>query len=364
MNWRAIARAALLAAAGLACAPAVAAHETTRSYVSLEREGERVEARLRVAFRDIEVVAWMDDDLDGRITWGEARRRLGAVDAYVRSALSLDAGGACVLTPGGAGASTDGGIGYLELGYRAQCPSGQAPLTVRSRLFAEVDAEHRTFLRASVGAASVSTVLSAAEPSVELEDGGAAAAFRDFFAAGVEHLLAGPDHLVFLLALMLPAVCSPGALRKAALGVLAAVTGFTIAHALTLSAATTELLRPPTGAVEALIALSIVVTAADNLRPFIPAPRAAVAALFGTVHGFGFAGALGALELTGGGLATALVGFNLGIEAAQVAVVLAAVPVLVLLGRGKALLWAGSAAAGAVGAWWLWLRLVPFGLAG
>jgi hypothetical protein len=362
MSWRAVIGATLLAAAGLA--PAVSAHETTRSYVSLEREGQRVEARLRVAFRDIEVVAWMDEDLDGRITWGEVRRHLGAVDAYVRSAVSLEAGGACVLVPDGAGAATSGGIGYLELGYRAQCPSAAAPLTVRSRLFAEVDAEHRTFLRASVGGASTSTVLSAAEPSVELKGGGAGTAFRDFFAAGVEHLFKGPDHLVFLLALMLPAVCSPVALRRAALGVLAAVTGFTVAHALTLSAAMTEVLRPPAGAVEALIALSIVVTAADNLRPFIPAPRAAVAALFGTVHGFGFAGALGALELTGGGLAAALMGFNLGIEAAQVAVVLAAVPVLVLLGRGRALLWAGSAAAGAVGAWWLWLRLVPFGLPG
>ena len=100
---------------------------------------------------------------------------------------------------------------------------------------------------------------------------------------------------------------------------LAAVTGFTLAHALTLTAATTELLRPPTDLIEALIALSIVVTAADNVRPFIPAPRAAVAAFFGTIHGFGFASALGALQLTGGGLAVALVGFNLGIEAAQVA---------------------------------------------
>ena len=93
MSWRAVIGATLLAAAGLA--PAVSAHETTRSYVSLEREGERVEARLRVAFRDIEVVAWMHEDLDGRITWGEVRRHLGAVDAYVRSAVSLEAGGAC-----------------------------------------------------------------------------------------------------------------------------------------------------------------------------------------------------------------------------------------------------------------------------
>jgi len=169
----------------------------------------------------------------------------------------------------------------------------------------------------------------------------------------VDHLMGGADHLVFLLALMLPAVSAAGSARRAALGVLAAVTGFTLAHALTLTAAATELLRPPAGLVEALIALSIVITAADNVRPFIPAPRAAVAALFGTIHGFGFASALGTLQLTGAGLATALVGFNLGIEAAQVAVVLVVLPALCMLGRGRPLLWGGSAAAGAAGGWWL-----------
>ena len=137
---------------------------------------------------------------------------------------------------------------------------------------------------------------------------------------------------------------------------LTAVTGFTLAHALTLTASATELLRPPSGLVEALVALSIVITAADNVRPFIPAPRAAVAALFGTIHGFGFASALGSLQLTGVGLATALVGFNLGIEAAQVAVVLIVMPALYVLGNGRLLLWGGSAAAGAVGSWWLWIR--------
>ena len=144
-----------------------------------------------------------------------------------------------------------------------------------------------------------------------------------YFRSGVEHLMGGPDHLVFLLALMLPAVCVAGGAGRAALGVLTAVTGFTLAHALTLTAATTELLRPPTDLINMLIALSIVITAADNVRPFIPAPRAAVAAFFGIIHGFGFASALGALQLTGAGLAVALVGFNLGIEAAQVGVVLA-----------------------------------------
>lgn len=357
------ARAALLAALSLgAAAGAATAHETTRSYVTVERDGRAVEARLRVAFRDIEVVAWMDEDLDGRITWGEARRRLDAVEAYVAAGFTLDAGGACALSRTETDASTSGGIDYLDLTLSGECPSPDAPLTARSRLFAEIDPDHRLFLQASIGGATTSTQLSASAPSAALdgETGGLARTFFSYFRAGVEHLMAGPDHLAFLLVLMLPAVCGQGGPRRAALGVLTAVTGFTLAHALTLTAATTELLRPPSDLINVLIPLSIVITAADNVRPFIPAPRAAVAAFFGLIHGFGFATALGTLQLGGGGLAVALLGFNLGIEAAQVGVVLVTMPALYMLGGGRPLLLAGSAAAGAAGLWWLALRLVPF----
>jgi hypothetical protein len=357
MSLRAFLLAALLS---LAIGPrTAAAHETTRSYVTLERQGRSVEARLRMAFRDIEVVAWMDEDLDGRITWGETLRRLGLVDAYLRSNFSLEAGGACDLTQVGTGASTSAGTAYLDLHYLARCPDAQAPLIARSRLLAEIDPDHRTFLQASAGGASISATLSAASPSISVDAGSVTETFLDYFRAGVDHLLGGADHMAFLLVLMLPAVSAAVSARKAALGVLTAVTGFTFAHALTLTASATELLSPPSALVETLVALSIVITAADNVHPFIPAPRAAIAALFGTIHGFGFASALGGLELTGVGFATALVGFNLGVEAAQVGIVLIAMPALCVLGRGRLLLWIGSAAAAAAGGCWLWARLSP-----
>lgn len=337
------------------------AHETTRSFVALERDGEMADVRLRIAFRDVEVAVWMDEDLDGRITWGEARRRLEAVEAYIHAGFTLEAGGVCTMRRTGAGPSQSGGIAYLDLDFEARCPSASAPLTARSRLFTEIDPDHRMFLSAAAGERTTSAMLSASEPSVAIAgDAGAASTFAAYFRSGIEHLVGGPDHLVFLLVLMLPAVCAAGGARHAMYGVLAAVTGFTLAHALTLSAALTELLRPPSALIEMLIALSIVVTAADNVRPFIPAPRAAVAAFFGIIHGFGFATALGALDLSGAALAVALIGFNLGIEAAQVAVVLVTMPALYMLGRGRLVLWTGSALAGAVGLWWFGVRLLPF----
>jgi hypothetical protein len=362
MTCRGVALSAVILVASVlaaALARPAAAHETTRSFVTVARDGRAIEARVRLAFRDIEVAVWMDEDLDGRITWGETRRRLDAIGAYVRSGLAVQADGRCNLGRVNAHPSESGGVAYLDLQFQARCPSASAPLTVRSRLLTEIDPDHRMFVQASVGGRTTSTLLSPQSPSAEFagDTGGAAASFIAYFREGIGHMLSGTDHLIFLLALTLPAISALGGPRRAALGVLAAVTGFTAAHALTLSAAATELLRPPTALIEVLIALSIVVTAADNVRPFIPAPRSGIAAFFGLIHGFGFATALGALELTGGGVALALVGFNLGLETAQVAVVLVAVPLLYILGGGRLTLWLGSTAAGTVGLWWVFARL-------
>ena len=353
-------KALLLALLGcLTLAGAALAHETTRSYLTLARDQADVTATLRIAFRDIEVAVWIDEDLDGQITWAETQRRLDAVSGYVLSALSVEAGGTCTLSRTDAGASTDSGIAYLDLTFRGPCPDASEPLRVTSRLFAEFDPDHRLFLTANVGDVPTTTLLGAAANSVVLspESGGVQGSFLSYFKEGIRHLLAGADHLVFLLVLVLPATSARGKTRQQVLGVLAAVTGFTVAHALTLTAASTNVLRPPTALIEILIALSIIITALDNLRPFIPAPRAAVAAFFGLIHGFGFATALGALQLSGLGFVAALIGFNLGIEVAQIAVVLLLLPALYLLGQGRIVLWIGSVGAVIVGAYWVVQRM-------
>lgn len=334
------------------------AHETTRSYLSIEREGTEVAARLRLAFRDVEVVVWMDDDLDGQITWGEVKAQLDVATSYATARVSLDAGGLCPLQPATAGVSQSGGIAYLDLAFIATCPATTAPLRVGSSLFAEIDPGHRLFLTATDGFRQTSAVIGTDDPPAELaSDTGAGSSFVAYFRAGVEHLIAGADHLVFLLVLILPAIAAPGDMQRRALSVVAAVTGFTVAHALTLTAAATDLLRPPTALIEALIALSIIVTAVDNVRPFIPGPRTALAAFFGTIHGFGFATALSALPLDPAGFAVALLGFNLGIEVAQIVVVGLVMPALAILGSGRWIVRIGSAGAVVIAGVWFWQRL-------
>jgi hypothetical protein len=150
-----------------------------------------------------------------------------------------------------------------------------------------------------------------------------------FAALGFGHILDGVDHLLFVLCLVIP-------LRRLR-AVAGVVTAFTAAHSITLAAsalglAPTALWFPPL--VEVLVALSIVYMACENVLGARLERRWAVAFGFGLVHGFAFSSALGAsMQFAGAHLATALLAFNLGIEAGQLLVVALAVPALGLLFR-------------------------------
>ncbi len=142
---------------------------------------------------------------------------------------------------------------------------------------------------------------------------------RTYFVTGVEHILMGYDHLLFVLCLVL--------LLNGAWRVVATVTAFTVAHSLTLVATTLELISLPRPPVEAAIALSIVFLAVEIVKRKPGELRLSerlpwvVAFLFGLLHGFGFAGALAEIGLPQGEVPVALLTFNLGVEAGQLVIV-------------------------------------------
>jgi len=276
---------------------------------------------------------------------------------------------------------------------------------------------HHHFLYVAAGSSSREALLSASEPSTEIElrpSGGGQTRFPHFIGMGIEHIATGIDHLAFLLALLITA--------RTARQVLAIVTGFTVGHSLTLSLAVLGVIQANRGAVECLIGLTIAMAAAQNLirgeregrkaglaataiaalpllipadlRPDMPASlilaiavttgsavwlasmratrmmdgttagiataaavtvegsgqphdanaggratapaafsitaRFAMAAGFGLIHGLGFASALQDLHLPRAMLLSSLLGFNVGVEIGQLAVVLAAVAVITI----------------------------------
>jgi hydrogenase/urease accessory protein HupE len=138
---------------------------------------------------------------------------------------------------------------------------------------------------------------------------------RTYTTLGVEHILTGFDHLLFVLALLL--------ITRGGAKLVKTVTAFTVAHSMTLSASTLGFVHIPQQPVEAVIALSIVFVAAEILRTSEGreslAARAPwiVAFTFGLLHGFGFAGALSEIGLAQGNIPLALLFFNLGVEIGQ-----------------------------------------------
>jgi hydrogenase/urease accessory protein HupE len=150
--------------------------------------------------------------------------------------------------------------------------------------------------------------------------------FVFYLRLGVEHIIGGIDHLLFLLALL--------ALSTSLWQTVKIVTAFTVAHSITLSLAVLGVVDVPSSIVEPLIAASIVWVAVENLvAPTGAGRRWLIAAVFGLIHGLGFASALAELGLPRDALVGALVGFNLGVELGQLAFVVVVMPPLVWASR-------------------------------
>ncbi len=179
-----------------------------------------------------------------------------------------------------------------------------------------------------------------------------------FLLEGVKHIFTGPDHILFLLGLLLL-----GGKNKQLVKVISA---FTIAHALTFWLAALNIFNPPSFLVEPIIALSVVVAAIANLRPQASEKdlRPSIAFGFGLIHGFGFAGLLANLGLEQGSLLLSFIAFAAGLELGQLMIALVVVPVLAYLAlhRGKLrnqVKWVGSLAIAAIGAYWFVERIMP-----
>ena len=384
----------------LLLAAPVSAHERTVSYSTWELAPPGVRVTARLSALDASRLPWM------RAGGVPVEERLGA---YLADRLVARAGGErCAVTrvPRRRNSSPD----RLVFTWELTCPSTEG-LALYSTVLREEAPSHLHLARVRYpDGAGFEQLLTEAAPEWLLPEPGAAHGTGSLAAAvllGVEHILTGYDHLVFLLALVL--------LGGRIGDVVRIVTGFTIAHSITLALAVLGIARPPGGAIEALIGLSIALVAAENLwlaagRPAAlraalavallalagvaalghgavpaltllglalftacyfdllarvprPAPlRAAVAFVFGLVHGFGFAGVLLEAELPRERLAATLFGFNVGVELGQVACVLLAWPVLqwALRARGgrfqRPIVEYASAIVLAVGVYWFTAR--------
>jgi hypothetical protein len=358
----------------LACVPSarVFAHKPSDSYLRITGGGEQLSAEWDIALKDLEFLVGLDADQNGKITWGELKAQRQAITAHALSRLRITADGQdCELRVGDLLVTQHSDGGYAVLALETDCPGDAAVLTIQYNLLFDVDPTHRGLVLYSHCGVANTHVLSPTKPTLELRAGESSLwlSFLDYVGEGVWHIWIGFDHILFLLSLLLPAVLvrrdntwqAVEAAGPACIVVLKIVTVFTLAHSITLWLAVMEYVTLPARFVESTIALSIVVTALHNLYPVLPLSGWAIAFVFGLVHGFGFANVLIDLGLSKSTLAVALLGFNIGVELGQMAIVLIFFPLAYLL-RGTrfyrhVLFQLGSLVIAGIAALWMYERV-------
>lgn len=345
----------------------VLAHRPSDGWLQLTVSNRSVTLQLDLALKDLEGVLELDPNNERDLTWAELRRREPGLNKYITRHLTLtNANERLTLVPEPLRLVSHEEVLCASLFFTAEAKQPLDQLTLTYRCLFDLDSQHRALVQTAWAGATVAGVgtpgattaliaenftglLSPREPSVTFvgpasSSGGTASmptGLLQFFQDGVHHIWTGYDHLLFLAALLLPAVLwrdvsgwrPRDGFWECVKTVLQVVTAFTVAHSMTLALAAFGLARPPSRFIESAIAASVLYAAASNLwsmgtvRPTGWKRRVAVPFAFGLIHGFGFANVLGELGLSGRALVGPLVGFNLGVEAGQLAAVGVFVPV-------------------------------------
>ncbi len=359
------------------CLQTAWAHKPSDSYLMLDIDQNRIAGQWDIALRDLDFAIGLDMDDNGSISWGELRQRKEAVYAYAFSRLQLQGQqSSCEIRPMDLLVDSHSDGRYAVLQFNVDCPVQQY-LTLTYRLFFDLDAQHRGLLKLSQPNGTVSNVFSPAHDSYSLTSVSVGSAWHEllnFAREGVWHIWIGYDHMLFLLSLLLPSALHRNALgwqlkpdiSKTCWDVFAVVTAFTLAHSLTLSLAALGYIALPSNWVESAIAVSVALAAANNLYPLLTHRRAWLAFGFGLIHGMGIASVLLDLQLPASLQLLSLLGFNLGVEVGQLAIVGLALPLIILCSRYRFypqwILQGGSAGIVMMALLWLAERSLDFEL--
>jgi hypothetical protein len=364
-----------LACAALLVCRSGAAHAASDGYLTLVlSDGPTIEGRWDVAVRDLAAALPLDPEHPGGgdVRADQVLRKRDDILAFVLSRLTIRADGSpCPTTPGELAFTDHGGRDYVALRFTARCVAPPRVVFIGYNLLFDRDPQHRGLVRIEDGAKSRSIVFSpgfrhdefARSERNPLRELGAAVR------SGVNHIASGPDHLLFLLVLLVPSVLrregnkwhAVSTFREAAVAVAKIVTAFTVAHSLTLSASVLGLVRLSPRFIEPAIAASVVFAALENVLRPMSRGRWRVAFVLGLLHGFGFSAALLDLGLHKEDLAITLFGFNVGVELGQLVVVVLFLPLAFGLRRSPryrpVVVDAGSVAVAIVASVWFVQRL-------
>jgi hypothetical protein len=326
-------------------------HELGQSYIFLRVYADSIEVRVEITVDDLDRILGVGWDSDVGVSADQIAVHLDSVLAYVRPHMSLAAGGRELPLRFVKHDVRDIALADYAMLHFMIDDIGDLPaaLEVFYDVFFAIDARHRNLLVIEHNwrtttfdqESNIAAIFSPGSPrqTIDLSRSTVLNGFIGFIRLGVWHIWIGIDHVLFLLALIFPSVLrrkdgrweAVPNFRPALMNMIAIVTCFTIAHSITLSVAALDIVRLPARPVEAIIALSIAAAALYNIyRPF-NVREWLLAFAFGLFHGFGFANVLGEIDLERTYLVLSLLGFNIGVELGQIAIIAVVFPLLYVL---------------------------------
>lgn len=362
----------------LLATPALAlAHALGQSYLFLKVGEQSVSGRLEIPTADLGKALELDENGDGEVTAEEVSGAEGRIEAYLQDRFRIldDAGVSLPITYQDFDTLEIEVATYLVARFTVQ-PGAGVPdvLNIEYSAITHIDSDHRGWLiveeNAKTGlAGNHATVSLIFGPHSQRQDldllvDPTPATWRKFIWEGMWHIWIGLDHVLFLIALMLSAVVyrKDGLLKPVArfssafTNVVKIVTLFTIGHSITLALSVLGLVTIPSRAVESVIAFSVFIVAVNNVYPIVKKHVWWFVFAFGLFHGLGFASVLSELMLGQVSKTKSLIGFNLGVEMGQIAIVLVVFPVLFAIRNSKfyvpGIVTVGSALIAVVALWW------------
>ncbi|MDD1620166.1 MAG: HupE/UreJ family protein [Methylococcaceae bacterium] len=346
----------------------VCAHPPGLSSVDVSLKTAQVDVKVTFALQDIEAFAPMDSDLDAEVSDAEREAAKPSIAKLLAEQLriAIDGKDYAPAEPGNV-SFDDQNNAHVEFHYQA-VPHLQ--LLVQSKFLAMLPEGHQQFLtvRDAGGKTLNEKMLAKNDDQLGVQisasgDGEPRAenstfnTFVDFLKLGIEHIVTGYDHLLFLFGLLLVTHSFWPAIKI--------ITFFTIAHSITLACAGLNVIDLPSSFVEPFIAATIVYVGVENLiRGDHPKGRHWLTFGFGLIHGFGFASVLQEMEISSGttGILLPLLSFNLGIETGQISVAAVVLPLIWWLNNkpeiAEKFLKGCSVVVSLMGAYWLLERTV------
>ena len=320
------------------------AHSSSNSYITISKFNEAAVLRADINLRDIDLVFDLDQNKDGKVSWGETLAKTAELKLWLEQGIQLSTlNQKCALAQMNIKASDHADGTYLSVEWTVACldvaEDELLGLTLRYDLMFDQDNLHRALVKIDLPNFQSNAILSPDRPEFTLSkaSGSSLKVLERYLLEGVWHIWIGIDHVLFLLSLLILAFLEPSRksviqwpavqnVKTAVLDILAVVTAFTLAYSITLGLTIFKWLEPSADLIEPAIALSVVAAALNNLLGWAALRRWQLAFAFGLVHGFGFANVLVDLGLPSDQLAIALGGFNLGVELGQIAIVLVFLP--------------------------------------